>query len=252
MFEDDVVPQDADVAVEGGQPTEGNPTPATPNPLEPGGVRFEQVYGKMKDFEQKYNSLKELGDPNDIRLRLDRLSQYEKALEEHRKKAAQTPSEQATAQRNEAIRKELFDVYPELKDVSSLRELREMVQGIQSQIAEKQMETTLEKASQRFTDVLKTNKIDTKYQNKIEEYLISQMSREQMKQFASGDFSVAEEIFNNELKDGLFSAMRVKTPPPTPALRNTPGGTPPSSNQNKIKTLEEAAAEGFARMHNRE
>lgn len=233
---------------EGVEPQGQQETAPQPNPLEPGGVRFEQVYGRMKDYEQRVNQFKELGDPAAVREQLNKLATYEKALAEYRKQQSMTPQEQSEAQRAAQIRKELEKVYPEIKDMQTLKEMRDEMNRMQQSTFEAQATATLDKASQKFSEVLKTNKIDTKYQTKIEEYLVSQMSQEERQDFVRGNFEIAERIFNNELKEGLFAGMRARTLPPSPALRHTPGGTPPTSKGKGPTTLEEAASEAFGRI----
>jgi hypothetical protein len=214
--------------------------------------RFEQVYGKMKDLESKYTQFKEFGDPGSVKERLNKLAQWEKTVEEHRQQQAKTPDEQAEAQRAAQIKKELLKVYPELADVNSLKELKAAMDELKNGYATTKAEATLKEASMRFSDTLKAAKIDSKYQDKIEEYIVSQMSDEERQEFVKGNYEIAERIFNNELKDGLFSGMRAKPNLPTPMTRNTPGGTPPNGRDNKPKTLQEAAELGFALISNRE
>ncbi len=248
-FEGQVVEGQEGQVVEGQEGAQGG-TP--PSPLEPGGVRFEQVYGKMKDYENRVNQWKELGDPNQVREQLTKLRAYEDALKQYRENAARTPQEQQEAQRAQQLRRELERVYPEIKDVTSLKELRDAIMEMRQASVESQAAITLDKASQRFTDTLKAAKIDTKYQTKIEEYLVSQMSQEERQAFVNGQYEIAERIFQNELKDGLFAGMRAKPTLPTPALRHTPGGTPPAAKGKGPKTLEEAADMGFGMISNRE
>lgn len=214
--------------------------------------RFEQVYGKMKEYETKFNQFKEFGDPGSVRDRLNKMKEWEKAVEEHRQKANQSPDEQAESQRAANIRKELLKVYPELAEVQSMKELKAAIEELKNGYTTSKAEGTLKEASSRFTDALKSAKIDTKYQTKIEEYIVSQMSDEERREFVGGNYGIAEQIFNNELKDGLFSGMRARPNLPAPPLRNNPGGTPPSSKGSKPKTLQEAADLGFAMISNRE
>ena len=214
--------------------------------------RFEQVYGKMKEYESQIKQFKEFGDPNSVRDRLSKLDQWQKSVEEYRTKANQTPDEQAEGQRAAAIRKELLKVYPELADVQSLKEMKAAMEELRAGVSSSKAEASLKEASNRFTDTLKSAKIDTKHQSKIEEYIVSQMSNEERQEFVNGNFGIAERIFNDELKDGLFAGMRARPTLPTPGIRNTPGGTPPTSKGNKPKTLQEAAELGYALMSNRE
>lgn len=211
--------------------------------------RFEEVYGKMKDYETRSSQYKEFGDPASVKERLGKLAQWEKTIEEHRKQQSLTPPEQAEAQRVAQLRKELEKVYPEIGDVKTLKELREELNAMKNGFSENQAQATLKDMSSRFTDTLKSAKLDTKYQTKIEEYLVSQMSEEERQDFVRGNYEIAERIFNNELKDGLFSAMKARPNLPTPAVRQTPGGTPPKGAGKKATTLAEATDAGWDLIH---
>jgi len=217
------------------------------NPLEPGGQRFDQVYGKMKEYERTVQQFKELGDPNGVRASLDKLRQYEKAIEDYRKQAAMTPDEKSIAERQLAIQKELYKVMPSLKNLDRLEQLEAKLAEYEGRATETQTTATLEKMSAKFSDTLKAAKIDTKFQGKIEDYIVSQMSQEELQDFVKGNFAIAERIFQNELKDGVLANMRRNPNLPAPPVRNTPGGTPPKG-QEKIKTMKEAEAEAWARL----
>jgi hypothetical protein len=240
--EGEVVEPVADVVEDGGEPK------VAPNPLEPGGVRFEQVYGKMKDFEAQASQYKELGDIAELRRIRDEHRQWKQALDEYKAQAARTPDEKAEADRALAIRKELLKVYPELESVNTVKELMKQVEEIRSNLSEQSLRATLSKASETFSEVLKANKIDLKYQGKIEDYIAAQMSDEDKRAMLSGDFSVAEKIFTNEMKEGIFAGLRVQQSPPRPATRNTTGGTPPAAKGAKASTLKDAETEAFARL----
>jgi hypothetical protein len=241
--EGEVVEPVADDVVEGG----GEPK-VTPSPLEPGGVRFEQIYGKMKDYEAQVNQYKELGDAAEIRRIRAEHAQWKQALDEYKTQQARTPDQQAEAARAKAIREELIKVYPELADAATVKELREQLNEVRSSLTEQSLRATLSKASETFSEVLKANKIDLKYQGKIEDYIAAQMSDEDKRAMLSGDFSVAEKIFTNEMKEGIFAGLRVQQSPPRPATRNTTGGTPPAAKGAKASTLKDAETEAFARL----
>lgn len=234
-------------------PVDGNETPAaTANPLEPGGVRFEQVYGKMKDFEQQAAQYKDLGDVNELRQMRTEHTAWKKALDEYKAQQNLSEGDRTEAQRVASIRKELIKVYPDLEKVGTVTELMQQVQELRNSISEQSATASLARASETFAGVLKASKIDLKHQSKIEEYIASQMNDEQKKEFVKGDFSIAETIFNNELKDGLFASLKQKAILPTPNVRNTAGGTPPAGKAGAPKTLKEAEDASWARLSNRE
>lgn len=236
-----------------GQGAEGNAGEGAPQPEQTIPYkRFEEIYGKMKDYEGQLSRFKQIGDPNSASERLKKLEQWEKQVEDYRQKQNQTPTEQAEAQRVAAIRKELLKVYPELNDVNTVKELKAQLAALQQNSQQSVDQATLKDMSTRFADTLKAAKIDAKYQTKIEEYLVSQMSEEERQEFVKGDFTIAERIFTNELKDGLFSAMKAKPVLQAPAVRHTPGGTPPQSKVQKARTLAEAAEDGWNRINSGE
>lgn len=214
--------------------------------------RFNQVYGKAKEYEGVVNQYKGFGDPGSVKSKLEKLSAWEKAVDEQRKQQAMTPTEQEQAKRTAQLRRELEQVYPEIADVKTLKELRAELDALRNGNTETQATATLEKHSAKFADILKTARLDTKFQPKIEEYIVSQMSGEEKQRFVAGDFKIAEEIFNQELKDGLFSTLRAKTNLPTPPTRNTPGGTPPAGKGKKPMTMKEAEDEAWSRMSGNE
>jgi small-conductance mechanosensitive channel len=235
--------------VVGGEQQEGGEQPqqSQPNPLEPGGARFEQVYGKMKEYERAIQQFKELGDPNGVKQQLDKLRQYEKAVEDYRKQASLTPTEKQEAERQLAIQKELLKVMPSLKNLEKLEQLEAKLAEYEGKTSQAQTEANLEKMSARFTDTLKAAKIDPKYQSKIEDYIVSQMSKAELQEFVAGNYEIAERIFQTELKDGVLANLRNRPVLPTPPVRNTPGGTPPKG-QERAKTMKEAEDEAWARL----
>ena len=218
--------------------------------------RFNQVYGKMKDLEEKYKAYSEFGDPYSVKSRLEKQKEWESAIEKHRTEAAQTPDEKEEAQRLLLIQKELFKVMPNLKNLEKLEQLQQELESVKSANFEAQAAVTLEKHSHKFGDVLKEAKIDSKFQSKIEDYIVNQMNQDERVAFVRGDFDIAKRIFDNELKDGLFSMMRAQVAPVAPVLgappvRNTPGGTPPSGKVHKATTMKEAEDMAWARLSGR-
>jgi small-conductance mechanosensitive channel len=211
--------------------------------------RFEQVYGKMKEYETQIQRFKEFGDPSTVKEQLAKLKQWEKAVDEQRRQAAQTPDEKSEAQRAAQIKKELVKVYPELADISTVKELKAAIDELRNASADSKTEAVLKDMSSKFSETMKAAKIDTKYQSKIEEYIVSQMTKEEQGEFVKGNYEVAKRIFDNELKDGLFASMRAKPNLQAPAMRNTPGGTPPQGKVAKAKTLQEASDEGWNRIN---
>lgn len=210
--------------------------------------RFNQVYGKSQEYEKSLNQYKTFGDPGSIQAKMDKLASWEKAVEDQRKQASMTPDDKAAQQRTLQLQKELYQVMPSLKNLEKLEAMQARIDAYEGKYAESQATSTLEKHSRAFTDVLKSAKIDSKFQSKIEEYIVSQMSDDEKRQFIAGDFKVADNIFKRELSEGLFSTFR-KPNLPTPAVRNTPGGTPPQGKGKSPMTMKEAEDAAWSRMN---
>jgi len=209
--------------------------------------RWNDVYGKYKTTHEKYQQYSGLGDPAEIKSRLQKLQEWEKAVEEQRKQASLGEDEKAAQQNQRKIREELLRVYPELKDIQSLKELREEIASLKGEVSGSKVEVVAQKASSELSEMLKSSKIDGKYQSKIEDFIFSQMTEEEQKTFAQGDFSRMKEIFDQELNDGLLSAYKRGPRPPEPPVRLKPGGTPPRK-EVKPKTLDEATNDAWAKI----
>jgi small-conductance mechanosensitive channel len=237
-----------DGVVDGGGVPDGGVEPQPqPNPLEPGGARFEQVYGKMKEYERQIQQFKDLGDAGGVKTQLEKLKTYEKAIEDYRKQAAMTPDEKTQAERQLAIQKELYKVMPNLKNLDRLEALEAKLAEYETKATETQTDAILEKMSAKFSETLKAAKIDPKYQGKIEDYIVSQMNKEELQDFVKGNYEIAERITTTELKDGVLANLRRAPGLPQPPVRNTPGGTPPKG-QERSKTMKEAEDEAWARL----
>ena len=210
--------------------------------------RFDQVYKQMQDFKSRAEAYKEFGDPKELAAMRAEHAAWKKAIEDHRAEAAKTPDEKTEAQRQANIRKEILKVYPELEGLNSLKELKAKIEQLEGMSTTRANEATLKDHSQKFSDTLKQSKIDLKHQSKIEEYIVSQMSNEEKAAFVRGDFEIAKRIFENELNEGLFAALKARPTFPTPARHNTPGGTPPKAPAKGPKTLKEAEDEAWERL----
>lgn len=210
--------------------------------------RFDQVYGKMKDYETKAKAWSEFGDPGEVKSRLQKLQEWEKAVEDQRKNASMGDDERQAKQREVQIRKELLKVYPELADISTLKELREEIAAMKGEVSNAQVEAIATKASSELSGMLSAARIDTKYQGKIEDFLYSQMTTEERAQFSKGDFSRMKEIFDDELNNGLLSAYKRGLKAPETFVRHKPGGTPAKAANAKPKTLDEATNDAWSKM----
>jgi len=244
------VEEDGQQQVEGQQQTQQVADPNTGKmiPVE----RFNQVYGKMKEYEKNAGSYKEFGDPQTLKGRLDKLAQWEKAVDEQRKQQSMTDGEKNEAQRKLRLQKELYDIMPNLKALERIEALEAKLSAQEGTVASTRAEAVLEKHSAKFADSLRSAKIDTKFQPKIEEYIVSQMSDDDRQRFISGDFAVADEIFQKELKEGLFSTMRGRALP-TPPVRHNAGGTPPDGRgAKKPLTMKEAEDAAWSRINSGE
>lgn len=210
--------------------------------------RWNDIYGKYKTYHETAKQYSELGDVTEVKSKLQKLQEWEKAVEEQRKNAAMGDDERQAKQREAQIRKELLRVYPELAEIQSLKELRDEIAAMKGEVSGTKMEALAAKASAELSGMLSSAKIDAKYQSKIEDFLFSQMTQEEQKDFAKGDFSRMKEIFEDELNNGLLSAYKRGPKPPDPAVRHKPGGTPPKVEAKKPKTLDEATNDAWSKM----
>jgi hypothetical protein len=239
---------DDEQIVEGGGEggTEGGVDPSTGQYIPK--QRFDQVYGKMKDYETKAREWSEFGNPGEVKSRLQKLQEWEQAVEEQRKQASMGDDEKAAAQNQKKIRAELLKYYPELAEINSLKELREEIASMKGAVSTSQVEAVAGKASAELSGMMATAKIDAKHQGKIEDFLFSQMTKEEQMQFSKGDFSRMKEIFDNELNEGLLSAYKRGPKLPETFVRHKPGGTTPKAANAKPKTLEEATNDAWSKM----
>jgi small-conductance mechanosensitive channel len=214
--------------------------------------RFNEVYGKAKEYERNLGQYNSFGKPEELKTKLEKLAAWEKAVDEQRKTASLTPTEQDAAKRQLQIQKELFTAMPSLKLLDKIEAMEKKLGEYEGHTAEAKAEVVLKDHSTKFSKILSADKIDLKFQPKIEDYILSQMDDEQKRQFVQGDFSIAETIYANERKEGLISLTRMKSSPPAPAVRNSAGGTPPKGQEKKAMTMKEAENEAWNRMKGEE
>lgn len=210
-----------------------------PHPLEPGGARFEQIYGSLKAY-------KAFGKPEEVQAKLDRLERMEAVIAERRRMNAQqavnsSDSDSDTARAEDAkIRQELEKLYPGLKDVESIRDI---------------MSTNLDAASRHFGTLLKRENINLKpeYLRHVENILLSEMTQEQKRSLRFGDRTILDEFVRENLKSGFLSIIKAAAKPSTPTPPTTPhrvgaGGTPPKPPGDGPRTWGEAGESAYARL----
>ncbi len=212
--------------------------------------RFNEVYGKFKDFERKLADYSKYGSPDEIKGRHEKLTQWEKAVEEAKKAATATPDEKATAERAARVRKELMAIFPELANLTKITDLENKYGELSASEAESVAKEVLAEHSAALAPLLKAANIDPKHQNDIEEFLVAKMSEEEKVAFLQGDFSIAKGIFEAGLKEGLLSTLVKKAAPLQPILRNPAGGTIVKGQKPKPLTMKEAEEMGWARINN--
>lgn len=211
--------------------------------------RFNEVYGKYKEYER---SMKEWGElkPSEVKAQMQKLKEWEKQVEDYKKQANATPDEKQTAERAARVRKELLGIFPELGKLSKIDELENKYEGLSASEAEATAKGVLAEHSAAFAPMLKAANIDSKYQGDIEEFLVNKMSEDEKIAFLQGDFDVVKPIFEAALKEGLLSALVRKTTPLPPALRNPVGGTNAPGKKPKPLSMKEAEEQGWSRMSN--
>ncbi len=214
--------------------------------------RFNEVYKQAKEYERQMAEYKKFGAPDEIRSRHEKLTQWEKAVEEAKKNANATPDEKQAVERAARVRKELLTIFPELSNLGKIPDLESKYEGLSAGEAEATARQVLAEHSASFTPLVKAAGIDPKYQGEIEEYLVAKMSEEEKVAFLRGDFSVAKTLFEASLKEGLLSSLVRKQSPIPPALRNPAGGTVVKGAKQKPLSMREAEQAGWERLHNSE
>jgi hypothetical protein len=216
-------------------------------------TRFNEVYGQSKDFERMAKAYQTYGKPEDLKSRLDKLAQWEKAVEESRAKAGQSDEEKTAADRAARVRRELMAIFPELGKLAKIEELEKGYGELRGTSEETAASAMLAEHSKSFTKILSAAHIDPKYQSDIEEYIVAKMSDEEKLAFVRGDFGVAKTMFDGLLKaGGMLTTLVKKQPPIPPALHNTPGGTNLQGGKKTKIGMKEALDLGWARMHDGE
>lgn len=211
--------------------------------------RFNEVYGKAKEYERQMAEYKKYGAPAEIGARHEKLTQWEKAVEEAKKQANATPDEKTAAERAARVRKELVTLFPELANLGKIADLESKYEGLSAGEAEATARTVLAEHSASFTPLLKAAGIDPKYQGDIEELLVAKMSEDEKVAFLQGDFNVAKTLFESSVKEGLLAGLSRKTPPIPPALRNPAGGQIVPGKKPKPLSLKEALDAGWNRLN---
>ena len=211
--------------------------------------RWNDVYGKYKTIHEKYQQYAGFGDPGEVNSRLQKLQEWEKVVEEQRKRASLTPDEKTEAEENLKIEKELLRRAPWLANAKKFEQMEAKLAELEGNISGSRLESIASKASSELSGMLSAAKIDSKYQSKIEDLIFSQMTQEEQRQFAMGDFSRMKEIFEQELNEGLLSAHKRSPAPPNPMVRHKPGGTPPRAKDAKPKTLDDASNDAWPKMN---
>lgn len=235
--------KDVDTGGEGGEEQRVDETKYIPV------ERFNEVYGKFKEYERSLADYKKYGAPDEIRQRHEKLTQWEKAVDEAKRKANETPDEKSAAERSARIRKELVGLFPELANLNKIGELENRYSELSAGEAEATAREVLAEHSAAFTPLLKAAGIDPKHQSDIEEYLIAKMSADERVAFLQGDFNVAKAWFDYSLKEGMLAGLVKRTAPIPPMLRNPVGGTVVKGGKPKPISMKDALDIGWSRMN---
>ncbi len=211
--------------------------------------RFNEVYGKFKDYERTLADYKKYGAPAEIGARHEKLNQWEKAVEQAKKDASASPDEKNAAERSARVRKELMAIFPELANLAKIPDLESKYEGMSAGQAEATAKEVLAEHSATFAPILKAAGIDSKYQSDIEEFLVAKMSDDDKIAFLQGDFSVVKTLFEASMKEGLLASLVRKAAPIPPALRNPAGGTIVKGAKPKPMTMREAEELGWQRLN---
>lgn len=218
----------------GGDPPAGDP-PAAASPPQGGNwipkQRFDQVNNNLRSY-------KEFGSPDEVKERLSRLSEWEKQVEEHRKREAMTQEQRDQAASRDEIRNQLLELLPELKDIEKIAGLEERT----GKLTQNTVQKNLAGASTFLGEMLKNGNLDmdADTQDGVEDYLWVRMTEEEREAAQQGDYSGIEEAYKRESEKGLLSKLKpLAAPTPIPRRHRT-GGTPPPKPKDAVKTFSEA------------
>ena len=182
--------------------------------------RFDEVYHQVKAY-------KSYGTPEEIAAKLDRLTAYDNALQEHRRNKVPKEGNESEVERG-AIRKQLLEVMPELNQVGGIQRF---------------MDANIKRAQSHVLATAKSMgvNIPNDMQDDVKRYILNRMNEEERMAIVWGDYSSIDEALTQSIEKGLLSKFKVaQTPPPTPKRHST-GGTQLSENGNNApKTWKEA------------
>lgn len=187
------------------------PPPPEPEITEPEGInipkpRFDQVNNELRTW-------KEFGKPDEVREKLERLAAYDNRLKAYRENSAKTPDQQESERSRSEIRRQMEEVYPELKDLQRLQTI---------------VQTNISRASGHLAQTLKSQNLEftEEEQGEIEDYLWSRMTPQEQEALKFGDFSVIDRKITESKLLTRLKPIPPAPPPPAPKRHQT-GGTPP-------------------------
>ena len=196
-------------------------------------ARFYKVYGQFAEY-------KKFGKMDEVRSKLEKLAQWEKAVEQHRSQGTQ-------GDETRQIREQLYKIAPELKALEKFGSIEQQLSAMQ----EATVTARMDKASGYLGDKLKTMgfQVTQQEQDELEILLWHKMSPDEQEEFKNGDFSIIDSILSKTKSAGVFGRLGAKTPPKAPTRMGPTGGPkPPSSQQPKGKTWDEASDIGWEKM----
>lgn len=223
-------PEDPPSDPQGGDP------PVKPQPPDDSGNwipkgRFDQVNNANRAY-------KEFGKPEEVKARLDKLTEWEKQVDAYNEDQKLTQQQRDDKASREEIAKQLRELLPELAGLNEIGDLKKAVEKITTSGVEK----NLSSASVHLAELLKKENIevDAGTHDRLEDYIWVRMTDEGREAMQQGDYSEIDEVFKQELEEGLLAKYKPQ-PGPTPLpRRHKTGGTPPQKPKEPIKTFEDA------------
>lgn len=230
----------------GGEPSGDGGTPPMDDLRSPiPRARFDQVYGQFKGYK-RFGSVKEIEE------KLARLDKYETALKQYRESGQNTsnargvPGDDAQAKAEVAreIREQMLEIMPELQNINRLDDL-----------INHQRQSNAEAASNHLYGLLKDYNVELSEedQDDLEDLLWAKMDDDQRQALLKGEFSVLEDVFNENMDRGILARLKPSSPaPPAPPVRHTPGGQGDRKLPEKKMTFAEAESAAFERLTSKE
>ena len=201
--------------------------------------RWNELYGNVKRY-------KEFGDPDEVSSKLEKLEQYERAIEEARRKGNGQAVSQEEAEHRERVKKQLEAIYPQLRNLDSVLESSATIPTLQSQLKE----MNLQRASTYLGSKLSANKlnVEPELQDLVEDAILGRLSARDRQRLEQGDTRVIDDALDDASIKKLLAKLGTPAAPPSPPKRHGPSEAPRLQPKVGPKSLNDAADEAWGQI----